>query len=70
MINLKRGYYAHQHICPKHIQQILTDIKGEIDGDTIIIGKFNTPYISMDRFSRKKITKATEILHEKYNRLN
>ena len=27
---------------PKYIKQILTDIKGEIDGNTIIVGDFNT----------------------------
>ena len=34
---------------PKYIKQILTDIKEEIDSNTIIIGYFNTPLISMDR---------------------
>ena len=37
---------------PRYRQQILTDIKGEIDGDTIIVGDFNTPLTSMDRSSR------------------
>ena len=36
---------------PKYIQQILTDIKREIDGNTIIVGDFNTPFTSMDRKS-------------------
>ena len=47
----------------KYLQQILTDIKGEIDGNTIIVGDFNTPLTSMDRSSRQKINKATEILN-------
>ena len=47
---------------PTFLQQILTDIKGEIDGSTIIVGDFNTPVTTMDRFSRQKINKATEIL--------
>ena len=29
---------------PKQIQQILTDVKGETDGNTIILGDFNTPH--------------------------
>ena len=37
---------------PRYVQQILADIKGEIDGNTIIVGYFNTPLTSMDRFSR------------------
>ena len=38
----------------RYIQQILTDIKGGIDGNTIIVGDFNTPFTSMDRSSRQK----------------
>ena len=49
---------------PKHIQQILTDIKGEIDGITIIIGDYNSPLISLDTSSRQKINKAPDILND------
>ena len=48
----------------KYIQWILTDIKGEIDGVTIIVGHFNSPLASMDRSSRQKINKAMEILND------
>ena len=34
--------YAPNIGVPKYIKQILTDIKGEIDGNTIIVGDFNT----------------------------
>ena len=54
--------YAPNIGTPKHIQQILTDIKGEIDGNTTIVGDFNTPLTSMDKSYRQKINKATEIL--------
>ena len=37
---------------PKYIKQILTDIKGEIDNNTIIVGDFNTPLTSVARPSR------------------
>ena len=47
---------------PRYIPQILTDIKGDIDENTIRVGDFNTPLTSMDRSSRQKISKATEIL--------
>ena len=43
---------------PRYTQQILTDIKGEIDGNTIIVGDFNTPLTSMDRSSRQEINKG------------
>ena len=49
---------------PKHIKQILTDIKGEIERKTILVGDFNTPLTSMDRSPRKKISTATEIQND------
>ena len=33
---------------PQYIRQILTDIKGKIDSNTIIVGDFNTPLKPMD----------------------
>ena len=39
----------------EYIKQILTDIKREIDGNTITLGKFNTPLRSMGRSSREQI---------------
>ena len=45
-------------------KKILIDIKGEIDGNTIIVGDFNTSLTAMDRSSRQKIHKATEILKD------
>ena len=42
----------------------LTDIKGEIDSNTVIIGDFNTPLISMDRSSKQKINKKTQVLND------
>ena len=49
---------------PKYIKQILIAIKGETDGNTIIVGDFNTALTSMDRSSRQKISEATEILKD------
>ena len=40
---------------PQYIRQTLTDIKGEIDSNTIIVGDFNTPLTAMDRASKQKI---------------
>ena len=34
--------YASNIGVPQYIRQILTDIKGEIDSNTIIVGEFNT----------------------------
>ena len=43
----------------KYIKQILTDIKGEIESNTMIVGDFNTHLTSMNRSSRQKINKET-----------
>ena len=43
--------YALNIGAPRYLQQLLTDIKGEIDRNTIIVGEFNTPLTSMDRSS-------------------
>ena len=40
---------------PQYIRQMLTDIKGEIDSSTIIVGDFNTSLTPMDRSSKRKI---------------
>ena len=49
---------------PQYIRQTLTNIKGEIDSDTIIVGDFNTPLIPIDRSSKEKITKETQVLND------
>ena len=41
----------------QYIRQALTDIKREIDSNTIIVGDFNTPPTPMDRSNRKLIKK-------------
>ena len=38
---------------PQYIRQTLTDIKGETDSSTIIVGDFNTPFTPMDRSSKQ-----------------
>ena len=45
----------------QYIRQTQTDIKGEIDSNTIIVGDFNTPFIPMDRSSKQKINKETQL---------
>ena len=47
--------YAPNIGAPRYIQQMLTDIKGETDGNTIIVGDSNAPLTSMDRSSRETI---------------
>ena len=41
----------------KYIKQILMDIKGKINRNTVIVGDFNTTLTSMDRSSKQKINR-------------
>ena len=54
--------YAFNIRAPQYIRQTLTDIKREIDSNTIIVGDFNTPLTQMDRSSKQKINKETQVL--------
>ena len=49
--------YNHKYICsqhrhiyvPKCIKQIITDLKGEINSSTLIVGYFSIPLSGVDR---------------------
>ena len=56
--------YAPNIGAPEYIKQILTNIKGEIDSNTIIVGDSNTPLTSTDRSSRQDINKETLTLSD------
>ena len=56
--------YAPNKGAPQYIRQTLTDIKGETDSNTTIIGDFNTPLTSMGRSSKQKINKKTQVLND------
>ena len=47
--------YAPSIGAPQYIRLTLTDIKGEIDSNTIMVGDFNTPLTLMDRSSNRKL---------------
>ena len=55
--------YAPNIGAPQYIRQTLTDIKGEINSNTIV-GNFNTPLTLMDRSSKQKINKETQVLND------
>ena len=56
--------YAPSIGAPQYTRQTLTDIKGEIDHNTRIVGDFNTPLTPMDRSSKQKINKETQVLDD------
>ena len=56
--------YAPTIGAPQYIRQTLTDIKGEIDSNTKIVGDLNTPLTPVDRSPKQKINKETQVLHD------
>ena len=70
-LETKESWSSNPHIrlCTQHrsisiIRQTLTDIKGVIDSNTIIVGDFNTPLTPMDRSSKQKISKETQVSND------
>ena len=49
---------------PQYIRQTRTDIKGEIDSNTITVGDFHTSLTPMDRSSKQKINKETQAIND------
>ena len=62
--------YALNIGTPQYIRQTLTDIKGEIDSNAIIVGDNNTSLIPMDRSSKEKINKETQFLNDTLNEMD
>ena len=56
--------YAPNTEAPQYIRQTLTDIKGENDSNRIIEEDFNSPLTPMDRSSKQKINKKTQVLND------
>ena len=49
---------------------MLTGLKGEINSNTITVGKFSTPLKPMDRLTKQKISKETQILNDTMEQLD
>ena len=62
--------YVPQIRAHKNVKQILTNMKGKVDSNTIIIENFKTPLSSVDRSCRQKINKETLDLSHKVNLIN
>ena len=59
--------YAPNKGATQYIRQTLTDIKGKIGSNTIIVGDFNTfntPLTPMERSSKQKINKEMQVLND------
>ena len=47
-----------------------TSMKGGINNNIIIVGDFNTPLTSMDRSTKQKINKETQMLNDTIDQLD
>ena len=59
-----RYIYISNQEAPKYINQLLTELKGETDNNTILVGDLNTPLTALDRSSKKKINKEISALND------
>ena len=62
--------YAPNIGAPQYVRQILTSMKQEINSNTIIMGDFNTPLTTMDRSTKQKINKETQIWNDTMDQLD
>ena len=62
--------YAPNIGAPQYVRQMLTNMKGEINNNTIIAGDFNTPLTPMDRSIKQKLRKETQILNDTMDQLD
>ena len=60
------------NICTQHRSTSIhkTNTKGEIDSNTIIVGDFNTLLTPMDRSSKQKINKETQVLNDTWDEID
>ena len=54
----------------QYVRQMLTSMKGEINNNTIRVRDFNIPLTAMDRSTKQKISKETQILNDTIDQLD
>ena len=62
--------YAPNIGAPQYVRQMKASMKEEINNNTIIVGDFNTPLISMNRSTKQKINKETQTLNDTIDQLD
>ena len=62
--------YAPNIGAPQYIRQTLTDKKGKIDSNTIVVGDFHTPLTPMGGSSKQKINKETQLLSDTLGKMD
>ena len=53
-----------------YVRQMLTNMKGEINSNTIILGECNTPLTPMDRSTKQKMSKEIQTLNDTMDQLD
>ena len=53
--------YAPNIGAPQYVRQLLRNMKGKINNNAIIVDDFNIPLTPMDRSTKQKINKETQI---------
>ena len=59
--------YATNIRGPKYIKQILMDVKGEVNRNTVIVGDFNKQLMSINRSFRQKINRDALALNDTFD---
>ena len=62
--------YAPNIGAPQNVRQMLTNMKGEINSNIIIVGDFNTPLKPKDRSTKQKTNKETQTLKDTMDQLD
>ena len=62
--------YAPNIGAPQSVRQMLTSMKGEVNGNTITVRDFNTPFTPMDRSTKQKISQETLALNDTMDQLD
>ena len=61
--------YAHNIGALQYVRQMLTNMKGENNINTIVVEDFNTPLTHTDRSTKQKISKETQTLNDTMDQL-
>ena len=62
--------YAPNIGAPQYVRQMLTNMKGESNSNTIIVGDFNTPLRPMDRSTKQNISMEKQTLNDTIDQLD
>ena len=57
-------------VAPPYIRQMLTSRKGDIKSNTITVEDFNTPLTPINRSTKQKISRETQVLNDTTDQLD